>query len=71
MSEEKEEIKDEKKYNIVYQNDDVVIAFRVKEEEEWLKIVLILIVEIISYLLLAGGVLNEWIRTNCQGSQRR
>jgi len=34
MSEEKEEIKDEKKYNIVYQNDDVVIAFRVKDEEE-------------------------------------
>ncbi len=29
MSEQKE-----KKYNIVYQNDDVVIAFRVKEEEE-------------------------------------
>ena len=29
MTEEKE-----KKYNIVYQNDDVVIAFRVKEEEE-------------------------------------
>jgi hypothetical protein len=24
----------EKKYNIVYQNDDIVIAFRVKEEEE-------------------------------------
>jgi len=33
MSKE-EEIKDEKKYNIVYQNDDVVIAFRVKDEEE-------------------------------------
>jgi len=32
MSEE--EIKEEKKFNIVYQNDDVVIAFRVKEEEE-------------------------------------
>ena len=32
----KEEIKDEKKFNIVYQNDDVVIAFRVKDvEEEW------------------------------------
>ena len=31
---EKEEVKDEKKYNIVYQNDDVVIAFRVKDEEE-------------------------------------
>ena len=31
----KEEIKDEKKYNIVYQNNDVVVAFRVKEEEEW------------------------------------
>ena len=30
----KEEVKDEKKYNIVYQNDDVVVAFRVKEEEE-------------------------------------
>ena len=29
----KEEIKDEK-FNIVYQNDDVVIAFRVKDEEE-------------------------------------
>ncbi len=29
-----EEVKDEKKYNIVYQNDEVVIAFRVKEEEE-------------------------------------
>ena len=24
----------EKKYNIVYQNDEVMIAFRVKEEEE-------------------------------------
>ena len=34
MSEEKEEIKDEKKYNIVYQNDDLVVAFRVKEDEE-------------------------------------
>lgn len=34
MSEEKEEIKDEKKYNIVYQNNDVVVAFRVKDEEE-------------------------------------
>lgn len=32
MSEE--EIKEEKKFNIVYQNDDVIIAFRVKEEEE-------------------------------------
>ena len=31
---EKEEVKDEKKYNIVYKNDDVVNAFRVKEEEE-------------------------------------
>mgnify|MGYP003650551665 FL=1 len=30
----KEEIKDEKKFNIVYQNDDVVIAFRVKDDEE-------------------------------------
>ena len=30
----KEEIKDEKKFNIVYQNDDIVIAFRAKEEEE-------------------------------------
>ena len=30
----KEEVKDEKKFNIVYQNDDVVIAFRVKEDEE-------------------------------------
>ena len=30
-----EEIKDEKKYNIVYQNNDVVIAFRIKDEEEW------------------------------------
>ena len=30
----KEEVKDEKKFNIFYQNDDVVIAFRVKEEEE-------------------------------------
>ena len=30
----KEEIKDEKKFNIVYQNADVVIAFRVREEEE-------------------------------------
>ena len=29
-----EEVKDEKKYNIVYQNDDIVVAFRVKEEEE-------------------------------------
>ena len=29
-----EEIKDEKKYNIVYQNNDVVIAFRIKDEEE-------------------------------------
>jgi hypothetical protein len=29
MTEEKE-----KKYNIVYQNDDIVVAFRVKEEEE-------------------------------------
>jgi len=29
MTEEKE-----KKYNIVYQNDDVVVAFRVKEDEE-------------------------------------
>ena len=25
-----EEVKDEKKFNIVYQNDDVVIAFRVR-----------------------------------------
>jgi hypothetical protein len=33
MSKE-EEIKEEKKFNIVYQNDDVVIAFRVKDEEE-------------------------------------
>ena len=24
----------EKKYNIVYQNDEVMIAFRAKEEEE-------------------------------------
>ena len=56
----KEEIKDEKKFNIVYQNDDVVIAFRVKEEEEWVKVVLIRIVEIISYLLPVGCVLNEW-----------
>ena len=24
----------EKKYNIVYQNDEVMIAFRVKDEEE-------------------------------------
>ena len=24
----------ETKYNIVYKNDDVIIAFRVKEEEE-------------------------------------
>ena len=32
MSEE--EVKDEKKFNIVYQNDDVVIAFRVKDVEE-------------------------------------
>ena len=30
----KEEIKNEKKFNIVYQNDDVVIAFRVNDEEE-------------------------------------
>ena len=29
MTEEKE-----KKYNIVYQNDDIIVAFRVKEEEE-------------------------------------
>lgn len=29
MTEEKE-----KKYNIVYQNDDIVVGFRVKEEEE-------------------------------------
>jgi hypothetical protein len=29
MTEEKE-----KKYNIVYQNDDIVVAFRVKEDEE-------------------------------------
>ncbi len=29
-----DEINEEKKFNIVYQNDDVVIAFRVKEEEE-------------------------------------
>ena len=28
------EEKDEKKFNIVYQNDDVVIAFRIKDEEE-------------------------------------
>lgn len=34
MSKEEEEVKDEKKFNIVYQNDDVVIAFRVKDEEE-------------------------------------
>jgi len=34
MNKEKEEVKDEKKFNIVYQNDDVVIAFRVKDEEE-------------------------------------
>jgi hypothetical protein len=34
MNEEKEEIKDEKKYNIVYQNDDIVLAFRVRDEEE-------------------------------------
>ena len=34
MTEEKE-----KKYNIVYQNDDIVVAFRVKEdEEEWVKL---------------------------------
>jgi hypothetical protein len=33
MSKE-DEINEEKKFNIVYQNDDVVIAFRVKEEEE-------------------------------------
>lgn len=32
--EEKEEIKDEKKYNIVYQNDDVAIFFRARDEEE-------------------------------------
>jgi len=25
---------DEKNYKIVYQNEDVVVAFRVKEEEE-------------------------------------
>ena len=30
----KEEVNDEKKYNIVYQNNDVVVAFRVKDEEE-------------------------------------
>ena len=29
MTEEKE-----KKFNIVYQNDDIVVAFRVKDEEE-------------------------------------
>ena len=29
MTEEKE-----KKYNIVYQNNDIVVAFRVKEDEE-------------------------------------
>jgi len=29
MTEEKEN-----KYNIVYQNDDIVVAFRVKEDEE-------------------------------------
>ena len=29
MTEEKE-----KKYNIVYQNDDIIVAFRVKEGEE-------------------------------------
>jgi len=29
MTEEKD-----KKYNIVYQNDDIVVAFRVKEDEE-------------------------------------
>ena len=34
MNKEKEEIKDEKKYNIVYQNDDIVLAFRVRDEEE-------------------------------------
>ena len=61
---EKEEVKDEKKFNIVYQNDDVVIAFRVKEEEEWIKIVLIQIAEIISYLSRVGSVLNEWNRAN-------
>lgn len=33
MSKE-DEINEEKKFNIVYQNDEVVIAFRVKEEEE-------------------------------------
>ncbi len=33
MTEEKE-----KKYNIVYQNDDIVVAFRVKEEEELVKL---------------------------------
>ena len=32
MSEE--EIKEEKKFNIVYQNEDVIVAFRVKDEEE-------------------------------------
>ena len=55
MTEEKE-----KKYNIVYQNDDIVVGFRVKEEEEeWVKVVLIQIAEKVNYMLLVGGVLDE------------
>ena len=55
MTEEKE-----KKYNIVYQNDDIIVAFRVKEgEEEWVKVVLIQIAEKENYMLLVGGVLDE------------
>ncbi len=61
---EKEEVKDEKKFNIVYQNDDVVIAFRIKDEEEWIKVVLIQIAEKVSYLSRVGSVLNEWNRAN-------
>ena len=29
-----EEIEEKKNYKVVYQNDDVVIAFRVQDEEE-------------------------------------
>ena len=55
MTEEKE-----KKYNIVYQNDDIVVGFIVKEEEEeWVKVVLIQIAEKVNYMLLVGGVLDE------------
>jgi len=32
--EEIEEVEEKKNYKVVYQNDDVVIAFRVQDEEE-------------------------------------